>query len=687
MNKRNLTGFWWGYTVLVTVIAVAFVVGTALYAPFHPALQGSLMLAIGLSLVFIHFPMSKHVVDEKHSKMVTLLLYGTRNYPSALDLLLSLAGIVSCLIISVYWEQFVIIPMNYKTYHLYLSAMLFLSLLEATRRTIGIVVPIMVGVFTAYMLLGHHIPGDWGHAPYSLEELLYTFYLTTEGVWGVLTDMVSRLVAIFILLGPVLFATGLGSYFVKFARYSAGRIRGGAAQIAVLSSAALGMITGATVANVATTGTFTIPTMKKFGYRPEIAGATEAAASCSGQILPPVMGTGAFIMAELLGISYVAICKAAVIPAICFVFGIGSGVYCLAGRYGLGRLPNHLIPTLKQLLNLQELLGTIVPIGLLTYLLISFVEPEKCGAMAMIAGIAIFLIFGSWKPSELLIRIKGILKAFYNGVTGSLVMLIVMMSCVQVVVTIINATGLGIMLSQFVLELTGGTILYTLIGVMIIALILGMGMATTAAYVIAAAALLPVMRELGMPDLPTHLFIFYFAIAAAITPPVCVGVFTAQGISGGSWLKIALFAMGLSIGSYLVPYFFIFQPAFLMEGTWMTTVRVGVGAMVAMFFIEVGVFGYLKRMTTWFERVIFFAGGILLLDMRVMTDIIGILLILIGLTSHFLLPEIKVPFFGRRAPEPPLVDMEKLGREEQEEIKEILEKGGAKLVETEDAVG
>ncbi|TRZ47818.1 TRAP transporter fused permease subunit, partial [bacterium] len=582
MNKRNLTGFWMGYTIIITIIMVIFILYTSMGNSFHPALQGSLMVAMGLMLAFVNFPVSKRTYKEEDSGMLRLMVYGTKSTPSMLDIVFVVLGAVPCLLISIYWEEYVIIPMNYETYHLFLGAALLLALLEATRRTIGMIVPILVFAFIAYMLLGHWIPGYWGHAYSPVSELFYTFYMTTEGVWGVLTDMVSRLIAIFIILGPVLFATGLGNYFVKSARLIAGRMRGGAAQIAVISSAALGMITGATVANVATTGTFTIPTMKRFGYKPEIAGATEAAASCSGQILPPIMGAGAFIMAELINVPYAAICKAAIIPAICFVFGIGSGVYCLAGRHGLGKLPAHLVPKLKELLNPAELLGTIVPIGLLVYLLMAYVAPETCAAWALYSAIAIFLIYGSWKLSEVRGRIKNILKAFYTATNGSLVMLIVMMSCVQVVVTIINATGFGVIMAQFIMDLTQGVTLYVLIGVMIITLILGMGMATTAAYVIAAAAMMPIMKQLGMPELPTHLFIFYFSIAAAITPPVCVAVFTAQAIAGGNWLQIAWYAMGLSLGGYLVPFFFIFQPAFLMEGSFMTIVRVTIGCMVAM---------------------------------------------------------------------------------------------------------
>ena len=365
-------------------------------------------------------------------------------------------------------------------------------LLEATRRTLGNIVPIVVIIFVLYALLGHLLPGEIGHAGYSLEELLYIFYLTTEGVWGLLTDLTSRLIAIFILLGPILFACGAGNTFIKWSRFTGGRIRGGAGQIALFSSAGLGMLSGSSVANVATTGTFTIPTMKKLGYKSEIAGATEASASSGGQIMPPIMGAGAFVMAELLGIKYTSIMFAAIIPALCYFAGIGSGIYVLAGKYGLGKLPSRMIPKWSELLNPRELLNTVIPIGILIYLLVIYMPPQSCAGWALVTALLIYLIFGgSLKGSEVVKRVRGSLQAFYSAFRTALVMLIIMMSCVQVVVTLINATGLGVKISEFIVNLAGNSSFLALIAVMIVAIILGMGMSTTAAYVIAASALGP----------------------------------------------------------------------------------------------------------------------------------------------------------------------------------------------------
>jgi TRAP transporter 4TM/12TM fusion protein len=647
---RNVTGIWKWIVIAITAFAVGFILFTSLTRPYHPALQGSIILSYGMLVVFLNFPLSRRALETRHSSGMRLLVFGTKNSPSIIDIIFTILGSAPSIFIILFWEPIVSNPLTYETYHLVLGAMLFFMLIEATRRTLGLVVPIVVALFVFYAFLGHLLPASIGHGGYVLEELLYIFYLTTEGVWGLLTDLTSRLIAIFILLGPILFACGAGNTFIKWSRFTGGRIRGGAGQIALLSS---------------TTGTFTIPTMKKLGYQSEIAGATEAAASSGGQIMPPIMGAGAFVMAELLGIQYTTIMIAAIIPAICYFVGIGSGVYALAGKYGLSKLPSHLIPKWGELLNPREILNTIIPIGILVYLLVRYLPPQTCAGWSLVSSLFIFLFLGgSLKPAEILKRIKISLQAFFNAANRALVMLIVMMSCVQVIVSLINATGLGVKISEFIVNLAGDSSFLALIAVMIVAIILGMGMSTTAAYVIAASALGPALITLGLAPLPSHLFIFYFAIAAGITPPVCVAVFTARAISGGSWMKIAFLSMGLSLGGYIIPYYFIYQPAILMEGNLWVILRVVITVIIAMFFIEAGVFGHFTRPASWPERILFIAGGLLLMDPQLSTDIIGLILVALAIGSHLVMPEI--PLIGRRpAPVKP-VDLSEIHWDEKD---------------------
>ncbi len=662
---RNVTGVWKWIVIAITALAVGFILFTSLTRPYHPALQGSIILSYGMLVVFLNFPTSKRALETQHSHRLQLLVFGTKNSPSIIDVTFTILGAAPSIFIIIYWEPIVSNPLTYETYHLVLGAMLFFMLIEATRRTLGLIVPIVVTLFILYAFLGHLLPASIGHGGYVLEELLYIFYLTTEGVWGLLTDLTSRLIAIFILLGPILFACGVGNTFIKWSRFTGGRIRGGAGQIALLSSAGLGMLSGSSVANVATTGTFTIPTMKKLGYHSEIAAATESSASSGGQIMPPIMGAGAFVMAELLGIKYTSIMLAAIIPALCYFVGIGSGVYALAGKYGLSKLPSQLIPSWGELLDPREILNTIIPIGILIYLLVRYLPPQTCAGWSLVSSLFIFLFLGgSLRPAEVLKRIRISLQAFFNAANRALVMLIVMMSCVQVIVSLINATGLGVKISEFIVNLAGDNSFLALIAVMIVAIILGMGMSTTAAYVIAASALGPALITLGLMPLPSHLFIFYFAIAAGITPPVCVAVFTARAISGGSWMKIAFISMGLSLGGYIIPYYFIYQPAIIMEGSLWVILRVVITVMIAMFFIEAGVFGYFMGPASWLERLLFIAGGLLLMGARLSTDIIGVGLVALAIGSHLFMPEI--PLIGTRPSPAKLVDLSEVQWDEKD---------------------
>jgi len=616
-------------------------------------------------VVFLNYPLSKKTLNNPRSYLSKLLVFGNNNSPSFLDIVFTAAGSIPCIFIAIYWEPIVSNPLTYETYHLFLGTLLFLMLLEATRRTLGNVVPIVVSLFVVYSLFGHLIPGELGHAGYGAEELLYIFYLTTEGVWGMLTELTSRLIAIFILLGPILFACGAGNMFVKWARFTGGRMRGGAGQIALLASAGLGMLSGSSVANVVTTGTFTIPTMKKLGYTDEIAGATEAAASSGGQIMPPIMGAGAFVMAELLGISYQSIMFAAIIPALIYFIGIGCGIYALAGKFGLGKLPDELIPKVNELWNPRELFNTIIPIGILIYLMFIYIPPQTCAAWSLVSALLIFLFMGgSLKRPEIGKRVNVSLQAFFKAANSSLVMLIVMMSCVQVIVTLINATGLGVKISEFIISLAAQNTFLALVAAMCVAMVLGMGMSSTAAYVIAASALGPALLTMGFPSLASHLFIFYFSISAGITPPVCVAVFAARAISGGSWLRIAFISIGLSLGGFIVPYFFIYQPAILMQGEPFEILRVFITVCIAMFFIEVGVFGYLKKPCTWLEMLLFIFGGLLLMDTGWQTDLIGIGVLGLAILSHLLMP--KMAIIGTRPDEKPKVDMSRIKWDESE---------------------
>jgi TRAP transporter 4TM/12TM fusion protein len=644
---RQLTGTWKGIASVIVAVWSIFLVYTALTIALHPLLQGGISLTIGLVLVFLLYPMNKKRASAQAVSLRERILYGTQSTPSWLDIFLLVLAVIPCIYIMVAWEEVARAVGRYEDYQLVFGAVLVILLLEGTRRALGKAIPIVVLLFLLYAILGEYIPGFFGHAGYDYTEVLYQIYLMTEGIWGLLTDLTSRVIALFVVFGPVLFAVGVGKGFMDLARFTGGRFTGGAGQIAVVSSAFFGMLSGSAVANVATTGAFTIPTMKKVGYPPELAGAVEASASSGGQIMPPIMGAGAFVMAEFLNIPYLSVMIAGLIPAIVYFAGIWAGIYVEAKRYGLGKLPPELIPKFSEVFAPRQVMMVFVPVGLLIYLLIKFLPPQLCAAWALIAAMAMYLLTGGpMSIKGIWERVKIIGEAYYSGVTTALAWLMVMMSCVQMAVTMISLTGFGVKISQLIMSLAGVNIMFALVATMVTAIILGMGMTTTAAYVIAAAVLAPALKAMGLPALAGHLFIFYFAIMSGLTPPVCIAVYTASAISAGNWLRLAWISLRLSIAAYVIPYFFVFKPALLMGASPLAVLFHGGLAILAMFPIEAGIMGHWLKPCTAPERLLFFVGGLAVLHPSSFTDLIGLALIILGLLSQkFLGP---IPIIGTR---------------------------------------
>ncbi len=640
---RELRGGWRFICGVLVGCWSIFLIYTALTVALHPLLQGGVSLAFGLALVFLLYPLNKDKLQDKSDSLKKKIIYGTKDSPSFLDIILLIISITPCIYIMIAWESVARAVGRYEDYQLIMGAVLAILLLEGTRRALGNVIPIVVLFFLLYALFGEYIPGFFGHSGYSISEILYQTYLMTEGIWGMLTDLTSRVIALFVIFGPVLFAIGIGKGFMDLARFTGGRFTGGAGQIAVVSSAFFGMLSGSAVANVATTGAFTIPTMKKVGYRSEFAGAIEASASSGGQIMPPIMGAGAFVMAEFLNIPYLNVMIAGLIPAIIYFAGVWAGVYIEAKRAGLGKLPPELIPKFSEVFAPRQVMMVFIPVGLLIYLLIRFLPPQLCAAWALIVAMVLYMATsGPFTLKGIWEKIKIIAGAYYSGVTSSLAWLMVMMSCVQMAVTMISLTGFGVKISEIILSLAGMNIFLALIATMITAIILGMGMTTTAAYVIAAAVLGPALAKMGIPALAGHLFIFWFAIKSGLTPPVCIAVFTAAAISGGNWLRLAWISIRLGIGGYIMPFFFVFYPVFLMQGHPLKILSSAILAIIAMFPLEASIMGHWLKPTTILERILFFAGGLAILHPSLITDLLGLVLIVMGLLSQKYLGPIPV---------------------------------------------
>jgi TRAP transporter 4TM/12TM fusion protein len=644
---RELSGFWrYAVGVLVAVWSV-FLLYTALTVALHPVLQGSISLSFGLAIVFLAYPLSPGRTKTARGA-ARLLLFGSENAPSLLDLLLLGLSVAPCLYIMFSWEEIVRNPGQYEMYQLYIGGVLILGLLEGTRRSLGAIIPLLVGGFLIYALYGENIPGRFGHGGFGMEEVLYQIYLMTEGVWGLLTDMTSRLIALFVIFGPVLFATGVGKTFMDLAKLGGGRIRGGPGHVAVIASSFFGMLSGSAVANVATTGAFTIPTMKRMGFPPPFAGAVEATASSGGQIMPPIMGAGAFIMAEFMNVPYLTVMVAAIIPAIIFYFGVGAGVYVEACRYGLGTMPPEMMPKLREVLHPRQLMVFVLPVGTLLFLLVLMMPPQMCAAWALVVTMGVFLLTGgAFTARAIWERITTIWEGYFRAILTALAWLMVMMSCVQVAVSLISLTGFGVKVSQLIIELAGTHISLALGAAMLTALILGMGMTTTAAYVIAAAVLIPAMAGLNLPLLASHLFVFYFAVFSGLTPPVCIAVYTGAAIAGSRWLPTAWISIRLAVSAFVLPFYFMFNTAYLMQGSALEIALLTLGGLAAMLFVQGGIMGYLGKHLTYVERALLIVGGMIMLAGGKWT-LIGLA---VGGAGYLLMRfDLQIPLIGVRSP-------------------------------------
>jgi TRAP transporter 4TM/12TM fusion protein len=442
-------------------------------------------------------------------------------------------------------------------------------------------------------------------------------YFTTEGILGTPIAVAATFIFLFILFGAFLDKTGIGKFFIDFANAIAGKAVGGPAKVAVLSSALTGTISGSSVANTVGTGSFTIPLMKSLGYRPEFAGAVEAAASTGGQIMPPIMGAAAFLMAEFIGIPYSSIAKAAVIPALLYFTGIWIMVDLEARKTGMKGLDASKLPKLAKVL--KERWYLLTPIVVIVYMLMSGTTPIK----AALFGILSAIIVGMFKR-ETRMDIKRLLETLEIGAKSALGVSIAC-ACAGIIVGTVTLTGLGLKMGNGLVELAGGYLLPTLVLTMISSLILGMGAPTTANYIITSTIAAPALLKLNVNPLTAHMFVFYFGIIADITPPVALAAFAGSAIAKSDPIKTAFNASKLAIAAFLIPYMFVLNPQLLLIDTTVAEIiQITITSLIGMLGIGIAMQGYIFGKVNWILRIIFLLGGLALIDPGLLTDLIGI---------------------------------------------------------------
>lgn len=489
-----------------------------------------------------------------------------------------------------------------------------LLIMELTRRVAGLALVVIATIFLIYVFTGQHMPGFLQSPEISWQRFFSQVY-TDAGILGPTTAVSSTYIILFIIFAAFLQASKVGDYFVNFAFAAAGRARGGPAKVAIFASGLMGMINGTSAGNVVATGSLTIPLMKKVGYHKKTAGAIEAAASTGGQIMPPIMGAGAFIMAEITGIPYTDIAVAAIIPAILYFVSIYFMVDLEAAKLGMKGMREDELPVFSKMVKQVYL---FIPIIILIVALFQGYSVIRAGTLATVAAAVV-----SWLTPHRM-GLRSINKAFELAGTMS-IQIIAVCACAGIIVGVISLTGVGARFSNLLLGLAAHSQLLALFFAMCIAILLGMGMPTTAAYAVAASVVAPGLVDLGIPQLTAHFFVFYFAVVSAITPPVALASYAAAGISGANAMETSVASFKIGVAAFIVPFMFFYNSAILMDGTWMEITRAAATAIVGVFLLSAGVQGwFLGARAVWFLRVALVISALFMIEGGIYTDLIGI---------------------------------------------------------------
>lgn len=613
-NTRDLAGIM-KHVVFYGLLAFAlFQLYTAIFGQYTAYIQRSIHLGFALSLIFILFPARKRK--------------GAKHKVAWYDFILALLAIG----VGAYWpimyQDLVFRIGRVSELDLIVGVLAVLLTLEATRRAVGMPITIIASFFLAYAFFGPYFPGFMKHRGQDLDSIIQLMFFTTDGILGTPIGVSATFIFTFLLFGSFLVKTGVGQYFNDLAVSLAGNLTGGPAKVAIFSSALQGTISGSSVANVVTSGSYTIPMMKKLGYKKEFAGGVEAAASTGGQLMPPIMGAAAFLMVEFIGgVTYWEIAKAAAIPALLYFTGVWIMTHFEAKRIGLKGLSPEEMPDRKEVLKKIYLLTPILAI--IVFLLVGIPTMQ-----AALYGIVLTIVVSAFNK-ETRLNFKDMVHALVDGARTALAVAAAT-AAAGIIVGVVVKTGLGLGLANGLVSASGGNILLTLFFTMLAAIVLGMGSPTTANYVITSTIAAPAIITLLMLDYPAgaatpvvvalsaHLFVFYFGIIADITPPVALAAFAASGISGGEPIRTGFNAAKLAIAAFIIPYMFVLSPSLLMiDTTWPELIWVLITAITGMIAIGAGLIGYWYRKLYWFERVITFVTGIALIYPEGLSDTIG----------------------------------------------------------------
>ena len=610
-DRESNTRIWTGRRKqairLITAAFSLWCIYVTLFATFLEEIRLTSFLALIIMLGFLTYPAKKG--EQKP------------DYMPWYDILFMILGTGAFLYFTFNAQNIIQQGTRFAPYQIVIGIIGLLALIEITRRCVGLPILFVALFFLIYALsYGLTNPDFFGRVRYLVRNLFYT----KEGIFSTPVNVCSKYIVVFIIFGAFLERTGISAFFIDLANCVAGRFAGGPAKVSVISSALCGMVSGSSVGNTVTTGSVTIPMMKKTGYRPEFAGAVEAAASTGGQIMPPIMGAAAFLMADFVGVPYSAIIVRAILPALLYFTGIFIAVHLEAKRLGLSGIPRDQLPVFRVLARKIYLLLPLIM--LVVWVSGNYMTMQKAASYAIVLSIVVSLF-----DRRNRITPKKLIDALEAGGRGTIT---VAAACgvAGIISGCITMTGLANELINGIIAIAGDKLIIALVLTMLCCIVLGMGVPTTANYCIMAATTAPILIRMGVPALAAHFFVFYFGIVADITPPVALAAYAGSAIAKSNPMKTAFNASRLAIAVFIVPYVFCFSPALLLIDTnALQVTQIAATSLIGIFGVSAALEGYVFCDMNALVRIAMAAGGILLIDPKPLTDLIGIILIAGGL--------------------------------------------------------
>ncbi len=608
---RLKLGRWQWVVLFLGASLTAFHLYTAFTSTLPSQLQGAIHLGTALGIIFLLFPAKR----SWRRTQKTVPWY---------DVVLAFTAMYVTYHKIFFYEQVLLSRIQgYSVFEIIISIIGILLLLEATRRTVGLPIVIVASIMMLYAVFGNFIPTQiLSHPGFSVDRLATNLWFQESGVFGTPIQISSKIIYLFLFFGVMLVHSKIGQFFNDLAFALTGRFTGGTAKTAVVASALQGTVSGSSVANTVGSGAFTIPMMKNSGFKPEFAAATEASASTGGQIMPPLMGAAAFIMMDYLGVEFSSIMIAAAIPAMLYFSGIFIGTHFEAKKLGILGLPQSQLPSLKKLMMKNGYM--LLPIIIIIVIILQGFTAQRAALMGIITAFTITMI-----RKETRMNLKKFIKVLEEGAR---VALPVIAACATagIIAGVVSITGLGAKFAAGVLALSGGFLPIALFMTMIACLILGMGLPTTANYVVTATIAAPVLiSEFGVLPIAAHMFVFYFGIVADITPPVSLAAYAGAGLANANPFKTGVNAVKLAIAAFIIPYIFVYDPILLLqmqEGTVLTLLFAIVTAVLGMTAVSAAVIGYFVTQPNALERLILFAAGLLMIIPDLLPSTIGLLL-------------------------------------------------------------